>query len=222
MTKWRAQHRALTLIGLIFALGVGFLPLAHWGDTHVLPGNHWGGEILWWAAVLVLLLYVLAAEHRSLSSIGFRTPRGSDLGWGLIFGIALFVGAGILDGIVFPALHLKIDLATYRSIIGAPIAYRVALVTRAAVCEEILFRGYSIERLKEWTGSAWLAGLISLAVFTFAHLTSWGAPQLIVAAYGGAVLTVLYLWRGNIWANMLAHWIGDCSFIFLPLLTVHH
>jgi hypothetical protein len=40
---------------------------------------------------------VLAAEHRALSSIGFRTPRGSDLGWGLILGIALFAGTGILD-----------------------------------------------------------------------------------------------------------------------------
>ena len=222
MTKWRAQQRALTFIGLICALGVGFLPLEHWGETYVLPGSRWGAEVLWWVAVLLLLLYVIAVEHRSLSSIGCRAPAGWDIGWGLIFGIALFVGAGIHDGIVLPALHLKINMTTYRTIIGAPIAYRIALVTRAAVCEEILFRGYSIERLKEWSGSAWLAGLISLVVFTSAHLSSWGAPQLIVAAYGGALLTVLYIWRRNIWGNMLAHWIGDCGFILVPLITVHH
>jgi uncharacterized protein len=222
MAKWRAQHAVLTLIGLVFALGVAFLPLEHWAESYILRGNRWGAEVLWWAAVLILLLYVTAAEHRSLSSIGFRAPVGWDIGWGLIFGIALFIGAGILDGIVFPAMHLKINLATYRSIIGAPIAYRIALVTRAAVCEEILFRGYSIERLKEWTGSAWLAGLISLVVFTCAHLSSWGAPQLIVAGYGGALLTVLYVWRRNIWANMLAHWIGDSSFVLVPLMSMHH
>jgi uncharacterized protein len=216
------RQQFLTLIGLIFALGVGFLPLAHWGDTYILPGNHWGGEVLWSAAVLALLLYVLAAERRSLGSIGLRAPRGSDAGWGLIFGIALFVGAGVLDGVVFPALHLKINVATYREIIGAPLVYRVALVTRAAVCEEVLFRGYSIERLQECSGSAWLAGLISLAAFTAAHLSSWGAPQLIVAGYGGLLLTVLYLWRRNLWANMLAHWIGDCGFIVVPLLSAHH
>lgn len=222
MAKWRAQQPILTLIGVVFALGVAFLPLGHWGDTYILRGNRWGGEVLWWAAVLILLIYVVAAEHRSLSSIGFRAPARRDIGWGLLFGIALFLGAGILDGIVFPALHLKINVATYEAIIGAPLAYRVALVTRAAVCEEILFRGYSIERLKEWSGSAWLAGLISLVVFTAAHFSSWGAPQLIVACYGGALLTVLYVWRRNIWANMLAHWIGDCSFILVPLLTAHH
>ena len=38
----------------------------------------------------------------------------------------------------------------------------------------------------------------------------------------GALLTVLYIWRGNIWGNMLAHWIGDCSFVIVPLLTMHH
>lgn len=222
MTKGRAQHWVLTLIGLVFALGVAFLPLERWGKTYVIRGNHWGPEVAWWAAALILLIYVIAAEHRSLGSIGFRAPAGWDIGWGLIFGVALFAGAGVLDGIVFPALHLKINLATYRSIAGAPIVYRAALVTRAAVCEEILFRGYSIERLKEWSGSAWLAGLISLVVFTWAHLSSWGAPQLIVAFYGGALLTVLYVWRRNIWANMLAHWIGDSSFVLVPLLTMHH
>jgi uncharacterized protein len=222
MVQSRPQHGILTLIGLVFALGVAFLPLGPWGESYSRLGKPWGGEVLWWVAVLVLLLYVVAAEHRALGSIGFRAPRGWDIGWGLIFGAALFLGAGVLDGIVFPALHLKINMDTYRAIIGAPIAYRIALVTRAAVCEEILFRGYSIERLQEWSGSAWLAGLISLAVFTAAHLTSWGAPQLIVAAYGGALLTVLYVWRRNIWGNMLAHWIGDCGFIWVPLLTAHH
>lgn len=221
MAQWRAQHWTLTLIGLVFVLGVAFLPLAHWGESYILRGNRWGGEVLWWVAVLMLLLYVTGAEHRPLSSIGFRAPGGWDIVWGLIFGIALFAGAGILDGIVFPALHLKINLARYRAISGAPLAFRIALVTRAAVCEEILFRGYSIERLKEWSGSAWLAGLVSLVAFTSAHLSSWGAPQMIVAGYGGALLTVLYVWRRNIWGNMLAHWIGDCSFILVPLLTAH-
>ncbi|HEX4080846.1 MAG TPA: CPBP family intramembrane glutamic endopeptidase [Rhizomicrobium sp.] len=119
-------------------------------------------------------------------------------------------------------VHLKINVANYEAIIGAPLAYRIALVTRAAVCEEILFRAYPIERLREWSGSAWLAGLVSWAVFTYAHLSSWGAPQLIVAGLGGALLTIRYLWRRNIWSNMLAHWIADSGFVLVPLLAAHH
>ncbi len=137
MGEERAAHRILSLIGLVFALGVAF-PLTRWGQTYVGAGHPWRAEVLWWVAVLMLLGYVVAAEHRPLSSIGFTAPRGWDIGWGLIFGVALFLGAGILDSIVLPALHLRINLATYQSIIGAPVAYRIALVTRAAVCEEIL------------------------------------------------------------------------------------
>lgn len=221
MSTERRLNPILTLVGLVFALGIAF-PLTRWGGAYVHAGELWRAELLWWVAALIVLGYVVAAERRPLSSIGFRAPRGWDLGWGLICGAVLFIGAGVLDSLVLPALHLKINMATYQSIIGAPVAYRVALVTRAAVCEEILFRGYSIERLKEWSGSVWLAGLVSVVIFTLAHLSSWGAAQLIVAGYGGVLMTLLYVWRRNIWGNMLAHWIGDCGFIIAPLLTVHH
>lgn len=222
MTERPSQHRVLSGIGLLLTLGVGLLPLSHWGRLYSGLGNTWGAEVLWWGAGLVVLLYVIAIERRSLASIGFRAPKGWDIGWALIFGIVMFVGAGVLDSLVFPALHWKINAAAYQAIIGAPIGYRIALVTRAAVCEEILFRAYPLERLTAWSGSMWLAGLVSLVVFTYAHLSSWGAPQLVVAAYGGALLTILYLWRRNIWASMLAHWIADSGFVLVPLLSAHH
>lgn len=222
MTERPSQHWGLTCVGLLLTLGIGLLPLSRWGRLYSGLGQTWGAEVLWWVAGLVVLLYVVAVERRRLSSIGFRAPGGWDIGWGLIFGVVLFIGAGVLDGVVFPALHWKIDTAAFQAIIGAPIAYRIALVTRAAVCEEVLFRAYPLERLSEWSGSKWLAGLVSVVVFTYAHLSSWGAPQLIVAGYGGVLLTILYLWRRNIWTNMLAHWIADSSFVLIPLLMAHH
>ncbi len=220
MTERQSQHWTLSGTGLVLALGFAVLPLSHWGESYI--GRPWGREVLWWVAGLVVLAYVIAAERRPLSSIGFRTPGWWDIGLGLIFGIVLFVGAAVLDGIVFPALHLKINTATYNAIIGTPLMYRIALVSRAAVCEEILFRAYPLERLREWSGSVMLASVVSWAIFTYAHLSTWGAPQLIVAGFGGALLTILYLWRRNIWSNMLAHWIADSSFVLVPLLSAHH
>ena len=41
---------------LIFSLGVAFLSLGRWGDTYVLPGSHWGAEVIWWTGVLALLV----------------------------------------------------------------------------------------------------------------------------------------------------------------------
>lgn len=206
----------------MLALGLGLLPLGPWGQAYSGLGKSWGAEVLWWAAGLGILAYVLAVERRTLSSIGFRVPGWGNVGFGLIVGILLLVIAGVLDSIVIPALHLKINVGTFNAIVGAPLAYRIALVTRAAVCEEILYRAYPIERLREWSGSASLAGLVSWTAFTFAHLSAWGAAQLMVAGIGGALLTILYLWRRNIWTNMVAHWIADSSFVWFPFLIAHH
>ena len=223
MTHQASRRWILTAIGLALSLGVAMLPLGDWGRSYSGFGKLWGGDVLWWAAAIVILVYVTAVERRGLSSIGMRRPSGWDIGWALIFAVITFVGIGVITTMIFPALHLHVNQATYGSIVYAPLSYRVALVTRAAVCEEILFRGYPLQRLEEWTGSAWLAGLITWALFTYAHLSSWGTAQLIVAGFGGAILTVLFLWRRNLWANMLTHWLVDgAAFIMVPLLMPHH
>ncbi len=90
-------------------------------------------------------------------------------------------------------------------------------MTRAVVAEEILFRGYPVTRLLQWPAGKVVAAILPWAAFTYAHLSSWGAAQLIVAGYGGALLTVLFLWRHNLWANMIAHWLGDgAGFLLAP------
>jgi membrane protease YdiL (CAAX protease family) len=99
---------------------------------------------------------------------------------------------------------------------ASPFWYRFILVTRAAVAEETLFRGYPIERLEELTGSRLIAAVISWAAFTIVHLAAWGWPQLIVAGFGGVILTVLYLWRRNLYSNIIAHWIADGAGFLLP------
>jgi membrane protease YdiL (CAAX protease family) len=68
----------------------------------------------------------------------------------------------------------------------------------------------------ELTGSRTTAALVSWAAFTIAHLGGWGWTQLIVAGYGGILLTLLYLWRRNLWANILAHWIADGAGFLMP------
>jgi membrane protease YdiL (CAAX protease family) len=60
-----------------------------------------------------------------------------------------------------------------------------------------------------------LAALISLAVFTVAHLAYWGWMPLIGVSVAGLVLTVLYLWRRDLAANMIAHFVIDAA----PLLV---
>ena len=88
-------------------------------------------------------------------------------------------------------------------------------MARAVVYEEIFYRGFAIERLTELTRLRWLAELISFTAFTFAHLSYWGWAHLMVAAFGGAVLTALYLLRRDLSANILAHFLTDgVGFLF--------
>lgn len=213
MTKTRPIQ---IIIGLLLTLGAGLLPLGAWGRTHSGLGRLVGNEVLWWVAVVVILLYVVFVERRSFASIGFREPRILDLVLAVIAGILMVAGIVFIYSVVFPVLHLTMNAGTMRYLLETPFWYRLMLVTRAAVAEELLFRGYPIERVDELAGSRVLAALLSWAVFTYAHLSNWGAAQLIVAGYGGMVLTALYLWRRNLWANMLAHWIADGAGFLLP------
>ena len=210
------SRRAQIIIGLLLTLGVGLLPLGLWGRTYSGLGRLHGNEVLWWIAVVVVLLYVAFVERRSFATIGFRPPRAFDIVLAVIAGILMVAGIVAIYQVIFPLLHLKMNVAQMTYLLRTPFWYRFILVTRAAVAEELLFRGYPIERLTELTGSLVVAAIISVAAFTYAHLASWGWVQLIVAGYGGVVLTILYLWRRNLWANMLAHWIADGAGFLLP------
>jgi membrane protease YdiL (CAAX protease family) len=161
------------------------------------------------------------AERRPLSSIGFRAPGIMDLVLGLVFGIGAVLGIGVIFAIILPALHLSVA-QKITSLFQMPFWFRVLLVTRAAFVEEIAFRGYGFERLSELTRNKWFAALATCALFTLAHYSGGGWGQVIIAAWGGVVLTALYLWRRNLWANILCHWVTDgVGFLLVPMLPHH-
>jgi membrane protease YdiL (CAAX protease family) len=39
----------------------------------------------------------------------------------------------------------------------------------------------------------------------------WGWGHLLIAGFGGLTLTLLYVWRRNLWANIIAHFIVDAA-----------
>ena len=202
------------MVGLLFWVAATFLPIGNWSSQ--LFGPLWGREVLWWVSIAALYIYVLVVERRPLSSIGFRRLRWLDIPLALITGFLMVAGVIFTYNVLFPLLHLKMNVGEMTKLLNTPFWYRLLLVTRAAVAEETLFRGYPIERIIEWSGSRILAGVLTWAAFTYAHLGTWGWPQLIVAGLGGLLLTFLFLWRRNLWSNMLAHWLADAAGFLLP------
>ncbi len=211
-----ARSRIVTFTGLLLALVVPSIGLPRY-----LPGvagfdPMYVREWFWWALLALVLLYVLGIEKRPLASIGIHRPSWRTGVFGILAGVVATAGIVAIYVVVFPRFGLHSTTAAMSKVLQTPFWYRFFLVTRAAMMEETLFRGYGIERLGELTGSRWFAGGISWAAFTAAHLSSWGWAQLIVAGWGGMILTGLYLWRRDLICNVTAHWVADAAGFLLP------
>ena len=168
-----------------------------------------GREGVFWALTLLLIGFIVVVERRPLSSIGLHRPTWKTLVFGLVGAVVMVAGMAAIYLVIFPRLGLSANEATTNAVMATPAWFRVMLVLRAAVFEEIFYRGFMIERLTELSGSRPLAALISLLAFTLAHLNGWGAPHLIIAGFGGVVLTGLYLLRRDLASNMVAHFLTD-------------
>jgi uncharacterized protein len=197
-----------TTAGLCLTLGVGSLPIPLWDHEFADVFHLIVNELLYWSLVAVVLLYVIKVERRPLSSIGIRRLSLADAAAGFGVGVATLAGLWLLYAIVLPILHQS-EAQPINQLRSAPGWWLAASVVRAGVSEEVLFRGYPIERLQEWTRRRGIAFGVPLLVFSIAHIGSWGWTHLLIAGFGGLMLTALYAWRRNLWTNILAHCLVD-------------
>jgi len=185
------------------------LPLANWLSPGAGLAAQCGREAMYWAFTACLLAYVLVIERRRLSSVGWRRPEWKTVGFGLAAAAVMVLGMAAIYLVVFPAIGSSSSEAALTAVRALPNWFLLMLTLRAAVFEELFYRGFMIERLTEMTGRRWLASIVSCLAFTLAHLSYWGWGHLLVAGFGGVVLTGLYLLRRDLGCNMLAHAVCD-------------
>lgn len=90
---------------------------------------------------------------------------------------------------------------------------------RAGLVEEIFYRGYAIERLQTLTGNKFIAIGLPLLVFAGFHFRQ-GTGGIVIVFIGGAILTAFYLWKKDLLANIIAHFLVDfIPNILLPLIS---
>ncbi len=166
-------------------------------------------EACWWVYAALLVAYVLRVEHRPLASIGLRRPGWKTVVYGVLAAVVMIATVVLSYNVIFPLLGLQMNHAATARITRHPQWLQMLIFARAAVVEEILYRGYPIERIQQLTGSKWIAFAVSVVVFTLAHLAGWGGAQLIVAGFGAVILGLLYLWRRDLPCNMIAHFLVD-------------
>jgi uncharacterized protein len=161
-------------------------------------------EALYLASALGLLLLVTRLEKLPLTSIGLGTSRWwKSLAWGLLTSA---VCAALAVGLIHLTGYGKGPSAA--TLDRLPIWLVTVVVFRAGIVEELFYRGYAIERLQSMGLKRWAAAIIPLAIFSVAHWTG-GAANILIAAVLGAVLTLFYLWRRDLVANIFAHTLVD-------------
>jgi membrane protease YdiL (CAAX protease family) len=173
-------------------------------------------ETLMWGCVVALLFIVRKREHQSWTSIGIGTS--SVLG-SILWGIVITLVCGAVGSVVAVLLHFRGGEAS-ESLSKLPLWLVILVVVRAGVAEELFYRGYAIERL-QWFGlNRYVAGAIPLVIFGVAHITN-GWANVVLALALGAVLTAFYLWRRDLVANMIGHFMIDFLTAVLPRLAHH-
>jgi uncharacterized protein len=91
-----------------------------------------------------------------------------------------------------------------------------------ATAEELLYRAYAIESLSAITGSFSIAGAVSLLAFAAAHVPMWGWGPALTALVSGAVATLVYVWRRDIVALIVAHVATDLyGIVIAPYIASH-
>jgi len=172
-----------------------------------------------WGLALGVLYFTQNIEKLSLTTIGWKS-----LSWKWVFAA---IGLGILLSLLVPALTLLVSMVFLPSDTGtitevtSNFSWWILLlsVLTAGITEEILFRGYSLERLYEITGNKWISGLISLIFFVAIHATGWNIAHIIgVVIPLGIILTGLYFWQRNLLFVMIVHVGIDLPLVFIALL----
>jgi len=206
-----------TWLGVLVALGVPTLVVVakrtSYFGTEVGSGHifNWGAM---WGATLLTILILVSGERQPLSAIGFGRLTWSSLGFGVALG-ALVIMTFPLAGLILKTLDIPNPQTALAEVATMPLWLRVGTLLTAGVTEEILFRGYPISRLKVATGSMAIAVVVPFVVFVVLHL---GAAHLLFVSIAAALFTLAFVWRRNLWTNIIGHFVADSvPLLILPL-----
>jgi membrane protease YdiL (CAAX protease family) len=173
-------------------------------------------ELAFFAALGVLLWIVRGGERLPFASLGW-SERGirSSLLWGLYGALLCAVGLAAAFGLIHV---LGLRFGGEGGGFSPPMGAMLLTVIRAAIVEEVFYRGYAIDRIARLTGSRALAIALPLAVFAAAHYRQ-GAGGVLVALILGGILTAVFVKRRDLLAVIVAHFLVDfVPNLVLPLL----
>lgn len=216
---------AIADVVVVLALAAVAFAIEHYAAAY-LP---WGDEARGVVAVLVAAITALALTRRrggTLAELGLRRPARL---WPVPFQAAgivvVFVAAqNIAPLLVDPFFELpEPDFSRYDAIRGnlpAALAMGLALPLAAAVPEEIVYRGFLMNRFAMLfgTGVSGTASSVVLQALVFGAIHfQWGVGGVIVATIMGIVWGVAFVLCGrNLWVVIIAHSLAHVALVAQP------
>jgi membrane protease YdiL (CAAX protease family) len=208
-----------SLGGLVdIAVVVAVSIVAFLGELAASDHLPWGEEARGVLAVLAgaaAAVAITLGRGGKLADIGFRRPTrwATVPAWVVGILVVFVVAQNAAPLLVAPFFDLpQPDMSRYdvvRGNLAAALALAVVLPLTAAIPEEILYRGFLIERLATvfggTTGAAVSAVLVQALIFGSVHF-QWGLGGIFATSIMGAVWGFAYLLCGrNLWIVILAH-----------------
>lgn len=207
------------LCGLALAYAPSYVPalLGLTGENAPLDGP--ANVIIWnWIAVGLLLLYVFRVEKLDWASLRLVKPTEKDLEWAGWLGGGLMLWSWGMSKLLPPSVQEHSGSAQDTLVSLGPLM-ALGLVLTAGITEEILWRGYAVERVAAWVGP-WLASMIGLAVFTAGHVQFFGPGWLLTGLPMAAMFYVMLAWRRNLWAAIFMHVLADSPIFMLAVANL--
>ena len=199
-----------TLIGLLIFLGFPYLLQFFNLDLMLFEAGMW-------VLLLLIISWIYFVEKRTLASIGFKKVTIKMIFGAVGLGLVIFILFGALTTAI-QAFGLELNQEAAQLISGQPIPVLLFIALRAAVVEEVLYRGFAFERIYDLTQSKWLAGLVPVILFTLVHL-SWGVGHLAFVFIVGGIFMLVYISKRNLPMIIIAHFTTDViTLLVLPMM----
>lgn len=173
-------------------------------------------------SLVCLIIFLIWRNRESFSHLGWSFGDGwLEVGLGFALFVPVFYGTSLLS-----ALLKKIGfsapaqpLPSFLTPTGLP-EYLLAffLVVVVAVSEETIFRGYLILRFRALHKNPIVAVALSTAIFSLGHGYE-GPAGLVAVLVIGAILALVYLWRGSLVAPIIIHFMQDFTGLILAPLV---
>jgi len=219
-----------TFLGLAVGFSILLRPLSHWFNsllqwTGVSQYGCWSLSNVSYqlAATAVILGIVVAIERKPLSSVGLRRPTMSDVGLGLGLFLAVEIAAAVFRLLLvalFPNSMINVANCRLNSFMRVPAGLGLIVAAAAGFSEEVAARGFAIDRIRIISGRLALAAGVALALDLAEHIPYWGWRYAIQIAPMQLLFVLMYLWRKDIMACMIGHFLTDAMPFLTPLAMV--